>query len=152
MADKDDELTLKQIARELVMIRQHTTTAISAIREAESEVPEKMRRFANYFHDVVHIKGEYVSLGLKSPEWIDREMERCDDRFRQILKELHSDGGPFEKIRRKMADDPENRWDHTRLLGKPKETTNEARQSNDLNGGVDEAGADVEGSEPLGSG
>jgi hypothetical protein len=45
-----------------------------------------------------------------------REVERCDDRLRQMLSEQHSDGGTFEKVRREMAKDPENRWDHTRQL------------------------------------
>ena len=121
MAEHPPEVYLERISKEMKLLREMMTTVIAAIRDAESEVPEKMRRFANYFHDVVHIKGEYVSLGLKSPAWLDREMERCDDRFRQILLELHTDGGAFEKVRAKMAEDPENRWDHTRQLSKPKE-------------------------------
>jgi hypothetical protein len=80
-----------------------------------------MRRFTSYYHDIVHLKGEYLSLGIPAPPHIDREMERCDDRFRQLLIEQHTDGGAFEKVRRVMAEDPENRWDHTRLLSKPKE-------------------------------
>lgn len=123
MADEFDGLTdkdlLLRIARELKVIRENTGKALFAMHEAEAEIPEKMRRFANYYHDIVHIKGEYVSLGLKSPLWIDREMERCDDRFRQLLDELHLDGGAFEKVRREMAQDPNNRWDHTRQLAKP---------------------------------
>ena len=121
----DDSVTerdlLFRIYRELRTIRENTGKALFAMHEAEAEVPEKMRRFANYFHDVVHIKGEYVTLGLKAPKHIDQEMERCDDRFRQVLNELHTGGGPFEQIRKKMAGDPENRWDHTRQLEKPKE-------------------------------
>lgn len=120
MADETNNL-LDRIAKELKTIRENTSKAIFAMHEAEAEVPEKMRRFANYFHDIVHIKGEYVTLGLKAPAWIDREMERCDDRFRQLLEQAHTDGGTFEKVRREMAQDPNNRWDHTRLLGKPKE-------------------------------
>lgn len=122
VSNPSDSDLLKRIAQELKIIREGVGKALFAMHEAEAEIPEKMRRFANYFHDVVHIKGEYVTLGLKAPEWIDREMERCDDRFRQILKELHTDGGHFEKIRREMASDPENRWDHTRQLAKPKES------------------------------
>jgi hypothetical protein len=110
---------LDRIARELVTLRQLVTTAVHSLREAESEIPEKMRRFANYFHDIVHIKGEYVSLGLKAPDYIDREMERCADRFRHLLDDLHEDGGIFEKVRRDMAERPGNRYDHTRQLSKP---------------------------------
>lgn len=111
---------LFRIAQELRTIRQGVNKALFAIHEAESEVPERMRRFANYFHDIVHIKGEYVSLGLKAPDYIDREMERCSDRFRHILEDLHRDGGAFEKVRRDMAERPDNRYDHTRQLEKPK--------------------------------
>ena len=95
----DTEL-LHRIARELTDIREKLTKSINAEAEAESEIHEKMRRFANYFHDIVYIKGEYHSLGLKAPAHIDREMERCDDRFRQLLDEAHTDGGTFEKVRR----------------------------------------------------
>lgn len=102
-------------------MRQMMSKSVNATAEAESEIPESMRRFANYYHDVVHIKGEYVSLGLAAPPHVDREMERCDDRFRQLLVKHHLDGGTFEKVRREMAEDPENRWDHTRQLSKPKE-------------------------------
>lgn len=110
---------LDRLGRELKQIRELLVVAVNALREAESEIPEKMRRFANYYHDVVHIKGEYVSLGLKAPTHVDREMERCDDRFRQLLEQAHTDGGAFEKVRRDMAQDPNNRWDHTRQLAKP---------------------------------
>lgn len=138
------EDTADRVARELKVIRELVTTAVHAMREAEAEVPEKIRRFANYFHDVVHIKGEYVTLGLKAPEWIDREMERCDDRFRQLLRELHSDGGHFEKVRREMAKDPTNRWDHTRQLSKPQEQPNDARTSDDIDRGIDKGRTEVD--------
>lgn len=121
--DPSDRDLLLRIAQELKLIRENTSKALFAMHEAEKEVPEKMRRFANYFHDIVHIKGEYVTLGIAPPKWIDEEMERCHDRFRQALIELHTDGGAFEKIRREMASDPLNRYDHTRQLAKPKETT-----------------------------
>lgn len=127
MVDEIDDLSekdlLRRIAKELQTIRQNTSKALFAMHEAEAEVPEKMRRFANYFHDIVHVKGEYVTLGITPPKWIDAEMERCHDRFRQALEELHTDGGAFDKVRRKMAEDPNNRYDHTRLLDKPKEPT-----------------------------
>jgi hypothetical protein len=62
----------------------------------------------------------YEELGHTVPAHQLREMERCDDRFRQIIKEMHADGGVLEKVRREMAEDPENRWDHARLLYPPK--------------------------------
>jgi hypothetical protein len=117
----DEVPTLDRIARELKTIREVTNRAIFNVYEAEAEVPEKIRRFANYFHDIVHIKGEYVSLGLKCPAYIEHEMERCADRFRHLLEDLHQDGGTFERVRRDMAARPDNLYDHTRQLAKPKE-------------------------------
>lgn len=120
MADEFDGLSEKdlllRIARELKIIRENSGKALFAIHEAESEIPERMRRFANYYHDIVHIKGEYISIGIPAPKHIDEEMERCHDRFRQLLDQSHTDGGAFEKVRREMASDPLNRYDHTRQL------------------------------------
>lgn len=118
MADRTLATELAEIRRELVTIRSLASDAVNAIREAEAEVPEKMRRFANYFHDIVHIKGEYVTLGITCPPYIEREMERCADRFRHLLDDLHNDGGVFEQVRRDMATREGNRYDHTRLLTK----------------------------------
>ena len=115
------EVQLDRIAREMKTIRELVSKVIFYISEAESEVPEKMRRFMNYMHDLHDIKYMYEELGHQVPPHHLREMERCDDRFRQLLIEQHTDGGTFEKVRRVMAEDPENRWDHTRLLSKPKE-------------------------------
>lgn len=125
MADDQptDRDLLLQIAQELKTIRKNTSKAIFAMHEAEAEIPERMRRFANYYHDIVHIKGEYISIGIPAPKHIDEEMERCHDRFRQLLDQSHTDGGAFEKVRREMADDPLNRYDHTRQLSPPKEKT-----------------------------
>jgi len=97
------------------------TEVIKYMRDAESEIPERMRRFIMYMHDVHDIVNLYHENGQPPPQWVLREMERCDDRYRQILDEMHKDGGTFEKVRREMAKDPLNRWDHTRQLAKPKE-------------------------------
>lgn len=115
------EVYLERIAQDMKTIRQQLTQVISYIRDAESEIPEKMRRFMGYMHDLHDVKYMYEELGHAAPEHLKRELERCDDRFRQVLHELHLDDGTFEKIRREMAKDPNNRWDHTRLLNKPKE-------------------------------
>jgi hypothetical protein len=116
----DDKLTvaLERIGRELKMIRELVVTAVNYMRNAESEVPEKMRRFITYMHDIHDVSYMYEERGHQAPPWLMREMERCDDRYRQLLDELHLDGGTFEKVRREMAADPDNRWDHTRLIGK----------------------------------
>lgn len=117
------EVYLERIANEMKTIRELVSSAVGAQREAEAEVPEKMRRFLMYMHDVKDIFNMYHQSGQQAPIWVRAEMERCDDRYRQLLVEAHTDGGAFEKVRREMAGDPENRWDHTRLLTKPKEQT-----------------------------
>lgn len=128
MATDDDEgmhseaVYLQRCSRELTSIRQMLTEVISYMRDAESEVSEKMRRFMMYMHDVHDVTYLYEERGLPIPEYMRRELERCDDRYRQLLTESHTDGGTFEKVRREMASDPENKWDHTRLItkkGKP---------------------------------
>lgn len=124
----DDDLSglsekdlLLRIARELKVIRENTGKALFAMAEAESEVSEKMRRFIMYMHDLHDVVNIYEERGHSAPRHVLAEMERCDDRFRQLLEEAHTDGGTFEKVRAKMAEDPNNRWDHTRQLAKPKE-------------------------------
>lgn len=110
---------LNRMNRELSSIRILLTQVTHFAREAESEIPESMRRFANYYHDVHDMIYAYENAGQQKPEWLNRELERCHDRFRQLLDKHHTDGGAFEKVRREMAADPLNRYDHTRLLSKP---------------------------------
>lgn len=143
----DSRVYLARIARELTMIRRLTSTMVNHLVQAESEVPEKMRRFITYMHDIHDVSYMYEERGHQVPAWILREMERCDDRYRQLLDELHLDGGTFEKVRREMASDPNNRWDHTRQLAKPKEQVNETRQSEQQRSGLTESGANGASSE-----
>lgn len=116
----DDSVTerdlLFRIYRELVTLRRQNTELIGFYRNAETEVPESLRRFANYFHDLHDIKYMYEEHGQKPPKHVLEEIERCDDRYRQILKSHNTDGGAIEKIRREMAADPDNRYDHTKQL------------------------------------
>lgn len=112
----DDELA-KQVAKDVAVIRNLLSKFVNAQDEAESEVHEKMRRFAMYMHSLHDIGNMYREVGQPIPSYIERELERLDDRLRQLLEEAHSDGNTFEQIRRKMADDPNNRWDHTRAIG-----------------------------------
>lgn len=120
--NEDQSARIDQMARDIKTMRELLSKVVNAIVEAESEVPEKMRRFIMYMHDVHDIMHMYTEIGQEPPQWVKREAERCDDRYRQLLTELHTDGGTFEKVRAKMAEDPLNRWDHTRLLAKPGET------------------------------
>ena len=115
-----DETALARIAKDLQVIRNLLSKYVNAQHEAESEIPEKLRRFVTYWHALHDIINIYEEKSQDAPTNIKREMERCDDRFRQLLVEAHLDGNVFEQVRRKMADDPNNRWDHTRALGGPK--------------------------------
>lgn len=119
----ETESKLGHILKELTTIRQLISKGINAMVEAEAEIPEKMRRFIMYMHDVHDIVNLYHENGQPPPDYVLREMERCDDRYRQLLTQQHTDGGVFEQVRREMAKDPMNRWDHTRLLDKPKESS-----------------------------
>lgn len=119
MADRHaPEVYLERIANDVKTIRELVSKSVNATHEAESEIPEKMRRFVMYMHDVHDIVNMYHELGHQAPQWVKLEMERCDDRFRQLLTEAHTDGGAFELVRREMAQDPDNRYDHTRQLTK----------------------------------
>ena len=111
-----DGATLYRIAREMKSIREMMQQVIKYMVDAESEIPERMRRFIMYMHDVHDVMYMYQEVGHEPPEHVKAEARRCDDRYRQILAEMHSDTGAFEKVRREMAGDIHNRWDHTRLL------------------------------------
>lgn len=116
-----EKVYLERIARDMATIKQMLAKVVNYMVDAESEVSEKMRRFIMYYHDVHDVCYTYTEMGHEPPAHIKRELERCDDRFRQLLEAAHTDGGTFEKVRREMAKDPLNRWDHTRQLSKPKE-------------------------------
>ena len=123
-------MQLDRIAREQTETRKLISKFVYAmVEEAESEIPEKYRRFCNAMHDIHDIKYMYEDVGSSVPPHLLRACERFDDRFRQIEEEYNAEGGVFNKIRRKMAADPNNRWDHTRLLYPPKETKHETRPS-----------------------
>lgn len=114
------EAEFKNIRQELATIRKQVQKVTYYMEEAQSEVPEKIRRFVTYFHNMHDIKNLFTEHGLEVPVYINREVERCDDRLRQLLVELHTDGGAFEKVRREMAKDTDNRYDHSRAICGPK--------------------------------
>lgn len=117
----DIAVALNRVGQELQAIKVMMQTVVSYIKEAEADMPERYRRFVNAFHDVHDIKFFYEEHGQEVPQYILSEVRRMDDRYRQILTELNANGGAFEKVRRKMAEDPLNRWDHTKQLAKPQE-------------------------------
>lgn len=115
---------LKNIRRELVKIRELLSEQAAHQRDAESEVPDKIHRFVLYMHDIREISNMYQILGHSPPLYVVKELERCDDRLRHLLEDLHTDGGAFEKVRREMAERLGNRWDHTRALSGPATESN----------------------------
>lgn len=106
----------KNLARDIQQLRSMLTEVINYMNEAESEVPEKMRRFIMYFHDVHDLINFWHELGLTPPLHIKQEVERCADRFRHMLEDAYADGGTFEKVRQDMSQREGNRYDWTKLL------------------------------------
>lgn len=112
----------KAIFQELRMIRQLMSEGIRYLRDAEKEIPERIRRFSHHAHSIHDMKYMYEELGLDVPMWIRTEVERLDDRLRQLLAEEYAEGGTISKVRREMASDPANRYDHTRRIAPPTHT------------------------------
>lgn len=119
MNDRTELNEFADIRRELATIRALLSEGIRYLRDAEAEIPERIRRFSHHMHSIHDIKYMYEELGVRPPDHLMRELERVDDRFRQIIAEENAEGGAFSKIRRKMATDPNNRYDHTRQLAPP---------------------------------
>ena len=120
MTDKPNlAAELANIRRELATLRQLVSQGVSYLRDAEAEIPERIRRFTHHMHSIHDIKYMYEELGVKPPDYLMQELERVDDRFRQLMAEENAEGGIFNKVRREMASDPQNRYDHTRQLPGP---------------------------------
>ena len=140
----DFAVALNRVGQELQAIKVMMQQVVNFIRDAESEIPEKMRRYMNYMHDVHDISYMYEEKGIDVPPHVLRELERLDDRYRQLLKDMNAEGGAFNKVRRTMADDVDNRWDHQKFLTAQTEKADEARTGAPLLG-PDESGAEAEG-------
>ncbi len=110
---------LKNIRDDGKIVRQLVGEALFALRDAEREVPERIRRFTHHYHSMHDVKYMHEELGVVPPRHVLDELERLEDRFRQIIAEENAEGGAFSKVRREMASDPMNRYDHTRELPAP---------------------------------
>ena len=118
VASNDElEAHMKNMARDIQSLKSMVVDVVNYMRDAESEVPEKMRRFIMYFHDVHDISNFYHELGLVPPKYIIVEIERCADRYRHLLDELYNDTGTFEKVRQDMSNREGNKYDWTKLIG-----------------------------------
>lgn len=110
MADDESQ------SNDMKHIRRMLTELMASQREAESEIPEKMRRFTAYAHDMNSMVHMYEERGLTVPDYLHREMERIDDRLRHLLQDLKSDDGAFVKVQQDMAQREGNRWNYTPQL------------------------------------
>lgn len=137
---------LKNIARDMQSVKSEFSKVVNYMHDAESEVPEKMRRFIMYFHDAHDLQNLYHEQGAMVPPWVTREVERCADRFRHLVEDLEKPGETFEKVRREMTNRPDNRYDHTRMLPK-QEKSNEAGNGKDTYGGS-QGRTEVQGGQP----
>lgn len=145
---EDQTAYMKNIARDIQSIKSDLIKVLNYIHDAESEVPEKMRRFIMYFHDAHDLINLYHEQGLQIPDWVKREVERCADRYRHLVEDLEQPGETFEKVRREMTNRPGNYYDHSKLLPKM-EKKDETRPS--PNGVVgDQSGTEVPGDGPRG--
>lgn len=142
------EAHLKNIARDIQDIKSNLLQVINYMHDAEAEVPEKMRRFIMYFHDMHDLVNFYHELGLETPAWISREVERCADRLRHLIEDQEKPGETFEKVRREMSKREGNRYDHTKLLKGNSDETRTKQQQN----GSDKGGASIAGGEPASGG
>lgn len=115
---EEDDFSLKNLARDMRAVLLELREVTKYMKDAESEIPERMRRFIMYFHDAHDVINFYHELGLQPPSWIVREVERCADRYRHILEDLYDPDkdGTFERVRQDMTSKGGNRYDWSRLL------------------------------------
>ncbi len=119
--EDDDDLSIARVARDMRQMLLELREVTKYMRDAESEVPERVRRFIMYFHDVHDMQNLYNELGLVPPQHIRQEIERCADRFKHILEDMYDTDkhGGFEKVRKDMSGREGNRYDWTKALAKP---------------------------------
>jgi len=123
--DDDDDLSITRIARDMRAMLLELREVTKYMREAESEIPEKMRRFMMYFHDMHDLKNMHEELGLIPPKYVLTEIERCYDRLRHLLEDLFDKEkeGHFERVREAMSKREGNKYDWSKALPPPKEST-----------------------------
>lgn len=112
------EAAILNLARDMRAILLEIREVTKYMKDAESEVPEKARRFIMYYHDVHDIYWLYHENGQEPPEFLRRELERCSDRYRHIVEDLFGEDGTFERVRQEMTKRAGNRYDHSRILPK----------------------------------
>ena len=105
MSDKSEELleriaiASERTARELKTMRELMIADVNARTEAESEVPERMRRFGMYMHDVHHIMWMDQENGQEPPEYVK-------NRSPSMLRPVPSDLGRTQHRHWLLREDP----------------------------------------------
>lgn len=105
--------TQEAVLEELRKLNSKIGLVLDAVHKAEQEVPEYMRRFTMYYHDLYHIRLAYDEKGVPPPEHIMIELERAHDRMRHILDEENNQGGTFHRIRQQMDKMEGNKYTHS---------------------------------------
>ena len=93
-ANLSSDEALNQIAKDIHVIREKISAYVNAQHEAESEIPEKLRRFVTYWHALHDIINIYEEKGQDAPSNIKREMERLMTAS-PALVEAHLDDNVF---------------------------------------------------------
>lgn len=107
-----DDFVQGKILEVLKSIDAKLTMALRDLHSAEQEIPEYMRRFVTYYHDLMHIKWGYEEAGVPPPDHIMQESERAHDRMRLLVDRESSQGGKFHKIRQELHEEGGNRYNH----------------------------------------
>jgi hypothetical protein len=128
MSDTEETVNLKSLSRDMREVTLMLREVVKYMKDAESEIPEKMRRFIMYFHDVHDIWWLYMQTGHNPPEHIKKEIERCADRYKHILDDLYGDQGAFERVRQEMSKRTGNKYDHSRMVSYETGSRNESKR------------------------
>lgn len=102
-----DDLILDQLRdnnKLLLELVECVKLGLGALHKAEQEVPEHMRRFTMYFHDLHDVLNFYHELGQVPPTYISREVERCHDRMAHLIEDETNQGGTFHAVAQKVRE------------------------------------------------
>lgn len=103
----NDDLILEQLRMQTELLEKlvaNVALGLGALHKAEQEVPEHMRRFTMYFHDLHDVMNFYHEIGQDPPSYIKREVERCHDRMAHLIEDETNQGGTFHAVAQKVKD------------------------------------------------
>lgn len=103
----NEDLILDQLRHQTELLTELVALVklgIGALHKAEQEVPEHMRRFTMYFHDLHDVMNFYHENGQDPPPYIKAEVERCHDRMAHLIEDETNQGGTFHAVAQKIID------------------------------------------------